>query len=390
MKKILYFQCVSGISGDMCLGSLLDLGVPADYLISELKKLSLDHYTIDIKNVQKRGIGATKVDVIYNAQNDFRHLIDINNLINHSTLSDKIKKQSLTAFHKLATAEAKVHQTTIDKIHFHEVGALDAIIDIVGTFICVDYINPDKIISSSLPVGGGFVKCEHGLLPVPAPATLELLIGVPLNGNLTEGELVTPTGATIITTLTDSFLPQPSGIVTKVGYGAGTKDFDHPNILRTILIDSPESENDEIGVVKTCLDDMSGESLGFLLDKLFEIKALDCYYTPIFMKKNRPAYMLTVLFQRQHEKQIIDSLFKHSSSLGIRIFYQKRVVLNRSIHQVVLPWGKVRVKVGYLGSDTIQVSPEYDDCAQLANLHNFPLNFVFHEAINAYHKQFNK
>ncbi|MDW7675106.1 MAG: nickel pincer cofactor biosynthesis protein LarC [Bacillota bacterium] len=398
MDKTLYFHCFSGISGDMCLGSLVDLGVDPDFLVLELKKLPLSGYQLDFTSVVRRGIGAIKVDVNQVEKQTFRHLPEIEALINNSDLSSFVKKLSIATFQKLALAEASVHQTTIDKVHFHEVGALDAIIDIVGTVICIEYLNPKRIISSSLPLGGGFAKCEHGVIPIPAPATLELLKGVPVNDSIAEGEVVTPTGAAIITTLTDTFTTIPSGIVTNTGYGAGTKDFSHPNVLRTILIEEEhcikESSDstttstlylqDEIVVMKASIDDMTGESLGYLLELLLDAGALDCYYTPIYMKKNRPAYQLTVLLLKNDESCISDIIFANSSTLGFRIDCQKRFKLQRSFDEVILPYGRVNIKLGHVNNNIVQVSPEYEDCAKLAKATGHSLRKIFQDALSAY------
>ncbi|MBS4025386.1 MAG: nickel pincer cofactor biosynthesis protein LarC [Clostridia bacterium] len=389
-NTLLYFDCFSGISGDMCLGALLDLGIPADYLTDKLSLVPIRDYHIEFLSVTKKGIGATKVNILQKNRQVFRHLPDIEKLIAASHLSPWVKEQSFVAFTKLAAAEAVVHRTTVDKIHFHEVGALDSIIDIIGTFILVEYLKPTKVMASSIPLGSGFVRCEHGLLPVPAPATLELLAGVPVNSFLTGGELVTPTGAAIITTLADEFASIPTGIINKVGYGAGTKDFDHPNVLRTLLIQSssaPRCSNepcptcDQVVVIETTIDDMTGEALGFLLEKLFAAKALDCYYAPIYMKKNRPAQKLTVLCSTECQPEILTALFRHSSTFGARIVSQERVKLDRIFQMVTTPFGQVQLKLGYLNQDLVQVSPEYEDCARLAELHQVPLAIVFQAAL---------
>jgi uncharacterized protein (TIGR00299 family) protein len=388
--NLLYFDCFSGISGDMCLGALLDLGIPADYLTDKLSLLPVSDYHIEFLSVTRKGIGATKVEVLQKTRQVFRHLSDIEKIIAVSHLSSWVKEQSFAAFTKLAAAEAKVHRTTVDKIHFHEVGALDSIIDIVGTFILVEYLKPAKVMASSIPLGSGYVRCEHGLLPVPAPATLELLAGVPVNSFLTGGELVTPTGAAIITTLVDEFASIPTGIINKVGYGAGTKDLDHPNVLRTLLIQAssapgclnePGRTCDQVVVIETTIDDMTGETLGFLLEKLFAAKALDCFFTPIYMKKNRPAQKLTVLCSTECQQEILTALFRHSSTFGVRIFSQERVKLDRAFQKVATPFGQVQIKLGYLNQELVQASPEYEDCARLAELHQVPLNIVFQAAL---------
>jgi uncharacterized protein (TIGR00299 family) protein len=390
MNNLLYFDCFSGISGDMCLGALLDLGIPADYLIDKLALLPVSGYQIEFLPVTKQGIGATKVEIVQKAHQVFRQLSDIEKLISASHLSSWVKEQSLSAFTKLAAAEAKVHRTAVEKIHFHEVGALDSIIDIVGAFILVEYLKPVKIMSSAIPLGSGYVSCEHGLLPIPAPATLELLAGVPVHSLLTGGELVTPTGAAIITTLAAEFTAIPAGIINKIGYGAGTKDFEHPNVLRTLLLQPTPapgclqesgSSCDQVVVLETTIDDMPGEALGFLLDKLFAAKALDCFYTPIYMKKNRPAQKLTVLCTAECRQEILAALFKHSSTFGVRVFLQDRVKLCRTLQKVSTAFGQVTVKLGYLNQELVQISPEYEDCARLAELYQVPLAAIFQAAL---------
>ena len=386
MANILYFQCFSGISGDMCLGALMDCGVPKDHLDQEIDKLLLKGFYIEVKKINKKGIGCTKATIVQDTYQEFRHLPDILAIISNSSLSPWVKAMSAKAFNRLAKAEASVHQTTIDKIHFHEVGALDAIVDIVGTFVGVEYLQPTAVMSSPLPTGGGYVKCAHGILPVPAPATLELLRGVPLDNSFSEGELVTPTGAAIITTLTDHFGPIPSGVVQRLGYGAGTKEFSHPNLLRIMLIDtsltySPPlslSAGEKVGVLEANVDDMTGEDLGFLMEKIFATGALDIYYTPVLMKKNRPGQVITILFPLEKQHDIVSEFFAHSTSFGLRISHIDRITLRRISERIQLPsLGEVRVKLGYLGDSLVQVSPEYEDCAAIARANNIPLKSVY-------------
>lgn len=380
----------------MTLGSFLDLGISQKYLEDELSKLNLSQFDLEVKKVSKSGIGATSVTVNANKCDEFRHLPHIEDLIKNSYLSEQVKELSINAFYHMAHAEAKVHQTTIDKIHFHEVGAIDAIVDIVGSMICyVKLLEEEgslRVVSSPLPLGSGFVKCEHGILPVPAPATAELTKGFPVKGHYANGELVTPTGAVILKTLQASFSHViPEMTICRIGYGAGKKNFEHPNLLRLFIGEEKYSksgfnsssnfEKDQVTVVETNLDDCTPECISYAMEQLFAKKALDVYFTPIYMKKNRPSTKLTVICYEDDINHILEVIFRETSSIGIRKYNCERRKLRREMHTVNVRGFKIQVKVGSLEGSPINIAPEYEDCARAARELKIPLEQIYTEAI---------
>ena len=313
-KMLAYFDCIGGISGDMTLGAFIDLGVPVEWLQETLYGIPLTDFKLKASSVNKGSIQATQVQVETHSQQHSRNYFVIKDLIEASPLSQKVKANSLGAFLKIAAAEAKIHGISIDKVHFHEVGAIDAIVDIVGAALCVEYLKIEKIMASKLPLGRGFVNCQHGKLPVPAPATLSILKGIPVYGIDIGFETVTPTGAAIVSTLAESFEVFPDMIIEKIGYGAGMSDFDPiPNVLRIVLgmegIPPPAFKRDcltdTIAVVETSVDDMNPEFFGFVMERLFEDGALDVYWAPVFMKKNRPGTLIQVLCPIERRDEII-------------------------------------------------------------------------------------
>ena len=294
-KRILYFDIIGGISGDMTLSSLLDLGVPKEVFLNELSKLKMDdEFQIEITDKYENGIKGTKVNIKTNECNSHRNLTDIYEIIENSDLNNNIKEKSKKIFMIVAKAEAKVHGTTIDKIHFHEVGAIDSIVDIVGACILLDLLCIDEVYSTSVPLGLGFVKCEHGIIPASAPATVEILNKVPLRYNHVEGECTTPTGAAIIKSITDGFIEEFNFTINKVGYGVGHKKFSKPNLLR-VMLGETEKEDNFIYEINANIDDMSSEVYSYLFEKVMEEGALDIFAESIYMKKNRPAYKITIL-----------------------------------------------------------------------------------------------
>jgi len=393
MKKVAYFDCFSGISGDMTLGVLVDLGLKPEFLKDELLKLNLDGYKINFNKVQKHGITGTKVDIELDNHDHHhehnhhgRHLSDIIKLISESQLNQDVKDMAEKIFTRLGEAEAKVHNVDIEKIHFHEVGAVDSILDIVGSAIGINALEIDKIYSSPLPLGQGFVKSSHGVIPVPAPATVELLRGIPAKRTEVSAELVTPTGAAIISTITDSFGPIPDMTIENIGYGAGTKDFtEQPNLLRVIIGTSKDVyESDVINVVETNIDDMSPQVYDLLMDKLFSIGALDVFLTPILMKKNRPAIKLTVLVESTKLQEACACILSETTTMGVRIYEANRKKLAREMTEIETEYGKVNVKLGKIGDEVIKIIPEYDNCKQLAEKNNVPIMKVHQAVLTAF------
>jgi len=393
MKKVAYFDCFSGISGDMTLGVLVDLGLKPEFLKDELLKLNLDGYKINFNKVQKHGITGTKVDIELDNHDHHhehnhhgRHLSDIIKLISESQLNQDVKDMAEKIFTRLGEAEAKVHNVDIEKIHFHEVGAVDSILDIVGSAIGINALEIDKIYSSPLPLGQGFIKSSHGVMPVPAPATVELLRGIPAKRTEVSAELVTPTGAAIISTITDSFGPIPDMTIENIGYGAGTKDFtEQPNLLRVIIGTSKDVyESDVINVVETNIDDMSPQVYDLLMDKLFSIGALDVFLTPILMKKNRPAIKLTVLVELTKLQEACACILSETTTMGVRIYEANRKKLAREMTEIETEYGKVNVKLGKIGDEVIKIIPEYDNCKQLAEKNNVPIMKVHQAVLTAF------
>jgi uncharacterized protein (TIGR00299 family) protein len=380
---IAYFDCFSGISGDMTLGALVDAGVSIDSLRSELAKLGLPGYEITAEKVKRFGIAATKVNVVIDQKNQkSRRLSDILSIINGSSLSPTIKEKSIRIFTRLAGAEAKVHGTTPDKIHFHEVGAIDSIVDIVGAVIGLELLGVSQIITSAVNVGSGTVQTSHGLLPIPAPATVEMLAGIPFYQSATQFELATPTGAAIISSLGESFGLLPPMNVSVIGYGAGDKDFPNmPNVLR-LMIGEPAAvyEQDTSIVIETNIDDMNPQVYDYLIEKLMAQGAQDVYLTPIIMKKGRPAVLLSALADRAKTDAILDTIFRETTSIGVRIQEVSRKKLDREIREVDTPYGKVRIKITKRGKEVLTVTPEYEDCRKIAEEKQVPLKTVIEEA----------
>ncbi len=380
-----YFDCFSGISGDMTLGALVDAGVSIDALRAELAKLDLPGYEIKSEKVKRSGISATKVHVIIDQKDQkSRHLSEIEKIIEDSSLSLPVKKKSSLIFKRLAEAEAKVHATTPDKIHFHEVGAVDAIVDIVGSVIGLELLGVSQTMISAINVGSGMVQTTHGLLPVPAPATAELLTNIPLYQSTTQFELTTPTGAAIISTIGSSFGPMPPMKVARIAYGAGDKDFPgHPNVLR-LMIGEPVAGYDEDTsvVIETNIDDMNPQIYDYLIEKLMQQGAQDVYLTPIIMKKGRPAVLLSVLADKARTDAVLDTLFRETTSIGVRIQNVGRKKLTRDVREVDTVYGKIRIKISRRGNEILTITPEYEDCRRIAEERQIPLKQVMEEAKN--------
>jgi len=396
--KILYYDCFSGISGDMNLGAMVDLGVNEDYLIQELSKLQLDsEYAIKIRKDTKKGISGTKVDVILANGGDSHHeggphhrdLKDIETIINESSLNDRVKKLSLDMFMKVAQGEAKVHGMSIYEVHFHEVGAIDSIVDMVGAAIALDYLNVDKIMASPVQVGGGFVKCAHGLIPIPAPATVEILKYIPIKSGIVPFETTTPTGAAILAASVEEFTDKMEFIVEKIGYGLGNRDFEIPNVLRVYLGKVESSNGIEVQyILETNIDDMNPEFYSYIEELLFETGALDVYKTPIIMKKGRPAIKLSILVNQKKEKEVLDIIFRETTSIGIRKFKVEKIMLNREFSTVKTKYGDVRIKNSYYEGTLVKYKAEYEYCRRIARENNIPIAKVYVEVDKAMNRTF--
>jgi uncharacterized protein (TIGR00299 family) protein len=380
--KILYFDCFSGISGDMTLSALLDLGLPREKLKAELQKLGLGNYSLEIYQGNRSGIAALGLEVRVGPREEHhRHFADIRRMIENSPLGQRVKDSSLAVFQRLAEAEGKVHKRDLEEVHFHEVGAIDSIVDIVGTAIGIDYFRPEVIFSSELPMGRGFVQCQHGRLPLPAPATLEILKGYPLKSVEVEGELVTPTGAAIVAALSSKAVPFPAMTVQGVGYGMGKKEFsDRPNLLRLVLGEAPGKYlTDRVAVLESNIDDMNPEFYDYLMERLFRLGALDVSLSPVMMKKNRPGTLLRVIAEEKDTEKLSEAVLQESTTLGVRNYLVDRKKLPREVREVETRFGKVRVKV----SGDLRFQPEYDDCRRVAMEKGVPIQEVYLEAIKS-------
>lgn len=383
--KIAYFDCFSGISGDMILGALIDTGLPVGELRKELKKLDLGGYRIEAKTVSRGGLRGKqfKVEAAKNkGREKERTLGQILGLIEKSRLPARVKGRSERVFKKLGMAEAKVHGQEQETIHFHEVGAIDSLVDVVGSLIGLEMLRVDKVYSSPLPLGRGWVNCRGGRLPVPAPATVELLKGIPTLPSGEEKELVTPTGAAIIAALAENFGNPPSMRIEAIGYGAGSRDLStRPNLLRVLIGQSPgEYEQDEITVIETNIDDMNPQVYGYLQERLFEEGALDVFLTPVQMKKGRPGTLITVLAEFSRVDALTTIIFQETPSLGVRTHRAKRRKLSREVKEVKTKYGKVKVKIAKISEKIKSVSPEYEDCHKIARREGVPFQEVYEEA----------
>jgi pyridinium-3,5-bisthiocarboxylic acid mononucleotide nickel chelatase len=380
---IAYFDCFSGISGDMTLGALVDAGVSIDVLRSELAKLNLPGYELKAEKVTRSGIAATKVHVLIEKKDHVsRHLSDITAIISGSSIGASIKEKSIKIFNRLAEAEARVHATSAEKVHFHEVGAVDAVVDIVGSVIGLEQLGITQIRASAVNVGSGSVETAHGLLPVPAPATVELLIAIPFYQSATRFELATPTGAAILSTLGSSFGPLPEMKVDRVAYGAGDRDFpDRPNVLRLMIGEATAAYDEDTSIlIETNIDDMNPQVYDYVIHKLMQQGALDAFLTPLIMKKGRPAIQLSVLTDASLVDPVVDTIFRETTSIGVRIREVGRRKLSREIREVETPYGKIRIKISRRGDEILTATPEYEDCRRIAEEKQVPLKTVTEEA----------
>ncbi len=373
----------------MILGALVALGVDELELIEQIKLLDVSDFGIEIKTVNKSGISAIHARVKVPREHAHRHLHEIEKIINDSRLSETVKSRGVKIFTKLAEAEAKVHGIEIEKVHFHEVGAMDAIIDVVGACVGFEMLGIEKFVCSKIHTGSGFVKIAHGKFPVPPPAVVELLKNIPIYSTEIEGELITPTGAAIISTVCEDFGKIPEIKIEKTGYGAGTREYENfPNVLRLMLgeVQSPKSKvqspsatdnrqltTDKLLLLETNIDDLSPQILGFVMERAFELGALDCWFTPIQMKKNRPATMISILCGRENKKSLTELLYTETTTLGVRVSEIERSCLPREIVAVETEFGTIDVKIAKFGDRIINVKPEYEQMRQFALQSNISL-----------------
>jgi pyridinium-3,5-bisthiocarboxylic acid mononucleotide nickel chelatase len=387
--KLAYFDCFSGISGDMTLGALVDAGCSAELLRTELKSLQVPGWTLTTEKVWKNGMAATYVRVQTEDQQKHRSLTTILEMLKNSNLAPPVRERASRIFQKLGEAEAHVHDAPIEKVHFHEVGAVDAIVDIVGSCIGFHALGVGRFACSPLNVGGGTAKMAHGVLPVPAPATARLLQGAPTFSNGVQRELVTPTGAAIVATLCDSFGPQPPMTVSAIGYGAGTADLEgQPNVVRIMIGESADkvssAGDEEISIIEANLDDMNPQIYGYVLEKALLAGALDVYTTALQMKKNRPGTLLTILCRPQDTDALMSIIFAETTTFGIRTHRAQRRALPREWVNVSTAYGSVRIKLSRSNGHILHVTPEYDDCRKLAVEKQVPLQQVISEALRIY------
>ena len=405
--RVLYYDCFCGISGDMNLAALLDLGVDAAYLRQELGKLRLEaEYELIIKKDSKNGIGGTRVDVLikehehvhesghhhhehgeeamqhtHHHHHAHRSLKDIEAIIQNSDLHDAVKNLSQKIFMEVAKAEAKVHGKDLYEVHFHEVGAIDSIIDIVGAAICLDYLQVDKIVSSTVQLGGGFVKCAHGTIPVPAPATVEILRNLPVKSGVVPFETTTPTGAAILAANVVEFSDEMNLSVEKIGYGIGHRDLDIPNVLRVYIGQSASKDNikEEQYILESNIDDMNPELYGYVEERLFKSGALDVFKTAISMKKGRMATKLSVLVNKKQEEAVLAVIFRETTSLGVRKFKVEKIMMQRDFEKVSTCYGDVTIKNAYYHGEKVKYKAEYEECKQIADENNIPIAKVYQE-----------
>lgn len=437
--KTLYFDCISGISGDMTLGALIDLGADLAYIVEHLKKLPIDPFELKVQKVIKCGIDSTKLHISFPEKENSQEHVHFHNhehsheyghnhshehshehehshshehshehshshshehrsaamildMIEKSDLPAKVKERSLSIFKEIAIAEGKIHGIDSREVHFHEVGAMDSIIDTIGVCLALESLEIDEIYASPVPTGNGKKRMAHGLYPIPAPATLELLKGIPLAELNVKGELTTPTGAGILRALVKKFILPGGFTVEQVGYGAGEKDFDHPNVLRAMLIhpsnlknnpfgDDSSQERESIFVLEAQLDDMTGEGLGYTMESLLSAGALDVFYTPVYMKKNRPGTLVTVLASIESADRCENILLTETTTLGVRRSHWNRKILDRRFMIAKTPYGQIKVKLGLLGNKLLHMAPEYEDVAMAARKHQVPFQEVYLSAM---------
>jgi pyridinium-3,5-bisthiocarboxylic acid mononucleotide nickel chelatase len=387
--KTLYFDCVSGASGDMILGALLDAGLPADVLRERLAALHLPGFELRVEKVAKCGIAATQVDVIVDDDVPERHLPQLVAIVQGGGLPAHVVEKAIAVLHRIGEAEAAIHSSSLDHVHLHELGGIDTIVDVVGAVSGLDALGIERVRCSPIPLGRGFTNSAHGRIPLPAPATVALLRGTPVIGSEIQAETVTPTGAALLSTLSADFGAIPAMTLSAVGYGAGRKDFAIPNVLRVLVGESAaagDSGLQALVVLETNIDDLNPETYEYVMGRLFAAGALDVFLAPIQMKKNRPATLISVICWPSAAAALSDILFSETSTLGIRRYEVMRQALPRRSQTVETPYGPVRVKVAHWGDGQTKAAPEYEDCRKLAAQHNVPLREVYRAAVQATHE----
>lgn len=426
--KTLYVDCFSGISGDMFLSSMIDLGVPSETIISALESLKIEGLRVEFDKTIKNGISARtfkayvfqeEADTFigishshehghghnhedghthehgHSHEHDFdRNFENITALINNSSLESGAKVIAKRIFTIIAEAESKIHGVDIDKIHFHEVGAYDSIADIIGAAVAIDWLKPERIIFSPLPMTRGFVKCNHGIIPLPAPATAEILSGIPVTWEKYDFEMVTPTGAAIAVALAEAFASPPSGKILATGYGAGKKTYERPNVVRTMLINSDDitdniSDNntEDVFEIQTNIDDMSSELIGDFMTGIFSEGALDAWAEPIFMKKSRPAYKISILSKETDFDRILNKIFENTSTFGVRYSKKNRRILDRKYEEIKFRDSVIRIKIGSLNGNIIKGIPEFEDCKKAAEKYGISVTNAYNAALCEYLKK---
>jgi uncharacterized protein (TIGR00299 family) protein len=387
--QIAYFDCFSGISGDMTLAALIDAGADLPVIQETIASMGLGDVRLSVSNTSRRGFRGKLLSIDQPREHAHRHLRDVHLLIRRAKMSSQAKDLAMRFFERIARAEAKVHGTTMDRVQFHEVGAIDSIVDMVGVAVAWDMLAIEKAYASPVPTGAGQIRIAHGTVSVPAPATAELLIGVPIAPSQIPMEMTTPTGAAILTELAVEFGPMPAMQVGRIGYGSGNKDMpDRPNLLRILIgsaLKTKPPQTDSVLVIECNLDDVSGEQIGFAIERLWKVGALDVFTMPIQMKKNRPGTLLTVLSRPEDRQAMELILFQQTGTLGLRYRRQARTILPRAIVDVSSPWGIVAGKVSKLPSGEVDFSPEYDDCSHIAIKHGLRLNDVVAEIRECYY-----
>ena len=377
-----YFDCFSGASGDMILGALIDAGLSPQRLREELKRLRIPTVRLKVRKVLKQGISGTQVIVEgRNEKRSHRNLKEVLRIIKRSRVETEVKEKSEEIFKRIASVEAKIHQIPMEEVHFHELGGLDSIVDIVGSVWGIRELGIEKIHVSKVNVGAGFVKCEHGILPVPAPATLSLMEGKPIYSSGVERELLTPTGAALLATLGSEFGSMPRINVERIGYGAGRDDLPHPNLLRLVVGTSESTSGKEtVAVIETNIDDMNPQFYDYVMEKLLTMEVLEVFITPVLMKKNRPGHLLTVICSSEKLPSVAKFLFKETTTLGLRWHEEEREKTDREILPLRTKYGRIRFKWARWEGRIVNLSPEYDDCKRLALERGVPLKDVFEEA----------
>jgi uncharacterized protein (TIGR00299 family) protein len=383
--RVVHFDCFSGISGDMTLGALIDAGVDATAITEALGSLGLP-IEVRVEKVKKGGFAATAVRIEAPPEHKHRHLHHVEEIVGRGRLTSRQRGLALRIFRRLAEAEATVHGQPIEKVHFHEVGALDSIADIVGAAVGLDLLGAERFTSRPVPTGCGTVKCAHGLMPIPAPGTAELLKGVPLAPSSIQAELTTPTGAAILTTVVQQWLDQPVMTIERIGHGAGQRDLaEQPNLLRLFVgAAATPAASDTVWMLETNLDDLPAEVIGYCYERLLAAGALDVFSTPVFMKKNRPGVLLSVLAPEEGLPALEEILFRETTTFGVRRYPVRRHKLERKATTVATPWGPVQGKLGWSEGQAAVFSPEYEDCARVAREHGVPLREVYLRAQQAY------